>query len=623
MPRSTETGTPGIPLPGTAGDDRSGPDGGDAAAAARGFIAPVPDHVADEHGSTVWDMRGYAFLGGDGDAPDTVHPGLWRQSRLAAEGGLFEVADGVYQVRGLDLSNMTLIEGEAGVVVVDPLVSAETAGAALDLYRAHRGERPVTAVVYTHSHVDHFGGVLGVADPADAHAGVLPIAAPEHFMAFAAAENVDAGTAMLRRGAYFSAAPVAPGPEGSVGMGLGPATSHGAVGLIPPNLDITRTGQTEVLDGVRFEFQLTPGTEAPAEMNFLLPDRRALCMAENACHTLHNLLTLRGAQVRDARAWSRYLNQSIELFGDRADVAFASHHWPTWGGEEIRRFLGEQRDTYAYLHDQTVRRMNSGETGTEIAEDLRLPPSLEAVWSVRGYYGSVSHNVKAVYQRYMGWFDGNPATLWQHPPAERAQRYARAFGGTAALIERAEEFADEGDLRFAAELASHAVFAEPGDARARTVLAGVLTRLGHGAECATWRNFYLTGAQELRGGIAPTPIRISDGLAAALSAEQILDAAAVRLDGPRAARESAVIDIVLNDDGTRHRALLSNGALIHCADPRGSGADVTVFATRMQLARILLGGSDEPVDHEGDAGALARLTALLDPPDPDFPIVTP
>ncbi|GAA3011423.1 alkyl sulfatase dimerization domain-containing protein [Streptomyces drozdowiczii] len=551
---------------------------------------------------------------------DTVSRSLWRQGALCARQGLFEVTAGVYQIRGLDLSNMTLVEGERGVVVVaDPLVSAETAAAGLGLYREQRGERPVTAVIYTHPHLDHFGGVMGVIGPGDD----VPIVAPEHFMEHAVSENVYAGTAMIRRGMYFSAAGTPVGPKGQVGMGLGMATSTGSVGLIPPTLEITRTGQEEVLDGVRFVFPMTPGTEAPAEMNFFLPELRALCMAENSCHTLHNLLTLRGAQVRDARVWSRYINEAIELFTDSADVAFASHHWPVWGRERIVAFLSEQRDMYGYLHDQTLRMMNIGRTGIEIAEEIELPPALEKAWHVRGYYGSVSHNVKTIYQRYMGWFDGNPAHLWQHPPQGQGERYVRVLGGADRAVETARGFADEGDLRFAAELASHVVFADTGHQGARDLLADILTRLGHGAECSTWRNYYLQGAYELKNPIPPTAIALAASMASALSVTQAFDSLAIRVDDPRAWDEQLTILWKITDLGETYRMVLSHGALIHYPGPKDTSADLTLTLTKPQLLGLLAGHGLDGITTDGDASALTRLLAVLDEPDPNFPIVTP
>jgi alkyl sulfatase BDS1-like metallo-beta-lactamase superfamily hydrolase len=461
--------------------------------AQRGLIARLePGVIKNGRGEAIYDIDTVEAIV-SGKRPDTVNESLWRQCQLTSIQGLFEVTAGVYQARGLDLSNMTLVESDNGVVVIDPLISEECASAALALYRSHRGERPVTGVIYTHAHIDHFGGVLGVVDAGTS----VPILAPEHFMEHAVSENVYAGPAMLRRGMYYSGDALPVGPEGQLGMGLGPKGSAGTVGLLAPTVDITETGQEEVLDGVRILFQLTPGTECPAEMNFYFPAQRALCMAENATHNLHNLLTLRGAQIRDPRIWSRYLAEAIELYVQDSDVAFASHHWPTWGVENIHRYLAEQRDLYGYLNDQTLRWMNKGLVGSEIAEIIEVPPKLDAAWHTHGYYGSVNHNVKAIYQRYMGWYDGNPAHLWQHPPRAAAERYARLVGGPDQLAARAREFADEGDLRFAAELAGHAVFADPTSEAAKEVLADALTRLGYGSECATWRNCFLMGAREL------------------------------------------------------------------------------------------------------------------------------
>ncbi len=345
----------------------------DFADADRGFIAALtPGVVTAADGRVVWDNDKFSFL--EADCPDTANPSLWRQSQLTALQGLYEVTDGIYQVRGLDLSNMTMVEGDRGVIVIDPLISKETASAALGLYRLHRGQRPVTGVIYTHSHVDHFGGVEGVLTED------VPILAPQGFLEHAVAENVYAGVAMLRRGSYHTGYSLPAGPTGLIGTGLGQTASTGTITLIAPTIDITRTGQEETIDGVRMIFQLTPGTEAPSEMNFLFPDRRALCLAENATHNLHNILTLRGAVVRDARIWSRYLNEAGLLFVDQTDVAFASHHWPTWGSERVATYLSQQRDLYAYLHDQTLRLLNQGHTGIEIAEMIQLPPALEDSW---------------------------------------------------------------------------------------------------------------------------------------------------------------------------------------------------------------------------------------------------
>lgn len=595
----------------------------------RGFVAALePAVVRAADGRVVWDNDSYGFL--VGEAPDTVNPSLWRQSQLNAIQGLFEVVPGLYQVRGLDLSVMSFIEGDRGVVVVDPLISVETATAALGLYRAHRGERPVTGVVYTHSHADHFGGVRGILDSADVESGAVPVIAPAGFAEHAVAENVFVGTAMSRRAGYMYGAALDRGPSGQVGAGLGQTTSVGSVTLIPPTLDVTETGQEATVDGVRMVFQLAPGSEAPAELHFLLPDFRALCMAENATHVLHNILTIRGALVRDPHAWARYLTDAIELFGEQTDVVFASHHWPTWGHERALRFLVEQRDLYAYLHNQTLRMLNRGMTGIEIAEAIQLPPALENAWHARGYYGSVSHNVKAIYQRYLGWYDGNPANLWKHPPVEAGRRYLEYMGGADAVVARAEGSFAEGDYRWVAEVLSHVVFAEPAHQGARDLLADTFEQLGYGSENGTWRCAYLSAAHELRHGSFGTPATTAaPDLFAQLTPEQWFDALAIRVDGPRAWQQRLTIDVQLTDLGQTHRLSLSNGVLSHTSSPGPVVPDLTIRLTMPGLTGLLTGQvglaqlAAAGVELDGDADVLAQLLAVLDEPDPDFAIVTP
>jgi alkyl sulfatase BDS1-like metallo-beta-lactamase superfamily hydrolase len=592
----------------------------DFANAERGFVDTLdPVTITGADGRVVFDLAPYSYLAADG--ADTVNPSLWRQAQLCLKNGLFEVTEGIYQVRGFDLSNMTLVEGDTGVIVIDPLISAECAVAGIALYRKHRGDKPVTGVIYTHSHADHFGGVMGVLPDGGRD---VPILAPEGFMEHAVSENVYAGPAMNRRASYMYGMSLDVSPTGHVSTGLGIRTSAGSLGLLPPTIDISHTGQEEVVDGVRLVFQITPGTEAPAEMNFLFPDRRALCLAENATHNLHNLLTLRGALVRDPRIWSRYLNEAIELFGGETDVAFASHHWPTWGTENVVGFITEQRDLYAYLHDQTVRMLNQGLTGSEIAEVFQLPPALENAWHARGYYGSVSHNVKAIYQRYLGWFDGHPSSLWAHPPQAAATRYAEAFGGVDVLIEKGNAFAARRDLRFAAELLKHAVFADPDSSDAKRSLAAVFQQLGYGAENATWRGFYLTGAKELIDPPQNPPVDTGGGMAAALSIEQLFDTLAIRINGPRAATQALVINLTFTDLGTTVRLVLSNGALIQTENPQSPAApDLSLTLTKAQLLGLLAGQSLDGIEHTGDPSALVRLISLLDALDPAFPIVTP
>jgi len=597
--------------------------------ARRGFLGTLsPALVRGTADRVVWDLESYAFL--DAECPGTANPSLWRQSQLNMIHGLFEVTDGIYQVRGLDLSNMTLVEGKRGVVVIDPLISSETAAAALALYREHRGDRPVTAVIYTHSHVDHFGGVKGVVDAGDVAAGRVPVLAPEGFMHHAVSENVYAGTAMSRRAVYMYGALLEKGAAGQIGAGLGQTNSTGTVTLIPPTLDIVRTGQEETVDGVRMVFQLTPDTEAPAEMNFFFPDHGAFCAAENATHNLHNVLTLRGAVVRDAHTWSSYLDEALEMFGDGTQVLFAQHHWPRWGRERVQVFLRKQRDLYGYLHDQTVRMMNQGLVGTEIAESLELPPALAQEWHCRGYYGSVSHNVKAIYQRYMGWFDGNPAHLWMHPPVEAAARYVEFMGGADAVLAKARDSFAAGDYRWVAEVVSHVVFADAENRAARELEADALEQLGYQSESGPWRNFYLMGARELREGVSGGAVSTaSPDIAAALTVEQLWDAIAVRVNGPAAWDLELAINWEFTDTGERYVLTLEHGVLTHRRGERAD-ADTGVVLPREVLDAMLV-GAVPPADAvasgrvaiTGDAGKLAELFAVLDTPTPDFAIVTP
>jgi len=600
------------------GDHPSFADQTDFENASRGFVAALtPGTVRAADGRVIWDSDAYAFL--DGDCPDTASPSLWRQGQLCARQGLFEVTGGIYQVRGLDLSNVSFVEGDRGVIVIDPLISVECAAAALELYRQHRGERPVTAVIYTHSHADHFGGVRGVLTEDDSD---IPVIAPAGFLDHAVSENVYAGTAMNRRAVYMYGTELPKDPKGHIGTGLGLAVSTGTVSLVPPTLDVTRTGQEELVDGVRIVFQITPGTEAPAEMNFQFPDRRAVCMAENATHTLHNLLTLRGAVVRNPHTWARYLTEAIELFADSSDVLFASHHWPTWGREHIAAFLAQQRDLYAYLHDQTLRLMNKGYTGTEIAEMIALPPALEHAWHARGYYGSVSHDVKAVYQHYMGWFDGNPAHLWELPPQESAGKHVEYMGGAQAIIDRARDRHE--DPRWIAQVLNYVVFADPGNEQARELLASTYDRLGHGAENATWRNFYLQGANELRGNLARTPAdTASPEVAIAMTIGQLFDSLAIRVDGPRAADHALIIDWSFTDLKEDVRLQLANGVLTQTRPAEGTPAQLTLTLTKPQLLRLLATRSLDGIQADGDTRALATLLGVLDTADNRFAIVTP
>jgi alkyl sulfatase BDS1-like metallo-beta-lactamase superfamily hydrolase len=596
----------------------------------RGFVGRSTQrqiHAADGH--LVWDLDAYRFL--DEPATDTANPSLWRQGQLLIRDGLFEVVPGIYQLRGYDLSVMSVIEGDTGVIVIDPLISKETAEAAFALYREHRGDRPVTGMIYTHSHIDHFGGVKGVITDDDVASGRVPVIAPVGFMEHAVSENVFAGPAMGRRAAYMYGAALEKGPAGQIGSGLGQTNSLGEPTLIAPTVDITATGQELTIDGVRMQFQLTPGTEAPAEMNFYFPDHKALCTAENTSHTLHNILTIRGAPVRDPRAWADYLNETVALWGDDLEVVFASHHWPTWGRERAVEFLTMQSDMYSYLHDQTLRMINKGYLGIEIAEVMQMPPALEAQWHTHGYYGSVSHNIKAIYQRYLGWYDANPAHLWMHPPAEAAVRYTAAMGGIDAAVGVARRAFDEGDYRWAAEVLNHVLFADEHHAEARALQADTLEQLAFGAENGTWRNAFLSGATELRHGKFGTPVSPNaPDLFAALTVEQLLASVAIRIDGPRAWNEQLVISFALTDLDAVHVVELRNGTLVQRRAAAPAEGSTTFSMTRAAFGALLGGAldlveamNDGRVAVDGDPAVFGRLVGLLDPPDPDFAIVTP
>ena len=594
-------------------------DGHDFALAGQGFIATLPDADVGK----AWSQAPFAFL--EGERPDTVHPSLWRQARLNWLHGLFKVCDGIYQVRGFDISNVTFVEGRDGLIVIDPLTSAEPAAAALRLARQHLGDKPVTAVIYTHSHVDHYGGILGVASPEEIRDG-LRIIAPEGFLQAAVSENVLLGNAMSRRATYMYGGLLPRDARGHVDSGLGKGTSRGKVALVGPSESITHTGQRLKVDGVDIVFQVTPDTEAPAEMNFQFPEHRALCMAENCTCNLHNLYTPRGAQVRDAKSWSYYIEEAKQLFAGQSDVLFASHHWPRWGADEGIRFLDKQRDLYKYIHDQTLRLANHGMTPLEIAEVLRLPPDLADEWYTRDYYGTVSHNAKAVYQRYLGWFDGNPANLNPHPPQEAGQRYVELAGGAQAILDNANAAMTRGDYRWAAEVLKHLVFAEPGNAEARELQADVFEQMGYQSESGPWRDFYLTGALELRNPRAPAdkPRQASAGQLRTLGADDLLDSLSVRLIGERAGRARFGMTIAFGDTGERFALWVENGVLHHAAAAPAGLDCPEVTLSRETLIDLVLGDplSGDPPSGPGSA-ALDQLLPMLDRFDLWFEIAAP
>jgi alkyl sulfatase BDS1-like metallo-beta-lactamase superfamily hydrolase len=598
--------------------------------AERGFIATRADPVIRRaNGRVAFDLDSYGFL--KGPAPCTCNPSLWRQAQILTRHGLFKVCDRVYQVRGFDISTVSFIDAGDGWIVVDPLTTVEVARAALDLLFEHVGQKPILAVIYSHSHVDHYGGAAGITSHAAAAAREVRIVAPQGFLEEAVSENIIAGPAMLRRARFQFGHTLPRSPEGEVTSGLGPCPSAGSLSLIAPNELIRETGQRLRIGNLDLVFQLTPGAEAPAEMNFHLPQLRAVFMAENANLTMHNLLPARGALVRDAKAWADYLTQSIRLFGGESDVLFAAHGIPRFGQAEIVAFLTSHRNAYKYLHDQTVRLMNSGLTPSEIAEEIELPEPLARQWFNRGYYGTMSHNAKAIYQRYLGWYDANPANLNPLPPEPAARRYVAAMGGAEAVLALAEDAVAQDDLRWAATLLNHLVFADETQTAARARLAEIYERMAFAAEAGTWRNIYLTGAQELTQG--PTrlpPAGFSPDVLAATTTSMLLDFAAVRVDPHKAAARRFRLNLELTDRDERHLISVDDGVLVHEAGVTDPAADAVVHISRPALVASFFGPGESVQRAEasgarirGDASLFLSLIDLVQPLVANFPIVTP
>jgi alkyl sulfatase BDS1-like metallo-beta-lactamase superfamily hydrolase len=601
--------------------------------ASRGFIASLDDPIIqNENGRAVWNLDAYPFLAEE-TAPPSVNPSLWRISRLnALYHGLFQVTEGVYQIRSFDLAVMSIIESDSGYVVVDPLTAPSTARAGMDLVYKHVGRKPIAAVIYTHSHIDHWGGVKGVISEADVKAGKIKVIAPEHFLEHAISENVIAGNVMSRRASYMYGNLLPKDPRGQVGAGLGQTTPSDIVSLIEPTDYITSTGQTLVIDGLEIVFQLTPGTEAPAEMNFLFPSYRALCMAENCTHNMHNLYTLRGAQVRDAKAWAHYINEAIEIFNGRYDVIFASHHWPTWTAESGVEYLKKQRDMYKYLHDETLRLANQGFTMLEIPELIELPEDLFHAWYNRGYYGSINHNVKAIYQRYLGFFDGNPATLHPLPPEAAGKKYVEFMGGAEALLAKARESFAKGEYRWVAQVVNHLVFADPDNTSARDLQADALEQLGYQAESGPWRNFYLSAAKELRDGVIDlgAPKTSSPDVIKATPLDMFFDLLAVRLNGPQAAGKKIVLNANFTDIDEQYLLVVENGVLNYAKGKQDAEADATLTLSRTALDEVILGEAklaDKLAAGEaqinGNPEKLMEFLSLMDTFEFWFNIVTP
>lgn len=596
--------------------------------AARGLVAREPSMRIAKAGGVAYDGDGYGFL--KGEAPGSVNPALWRQALLNNTPGLYKVTDGVYQLRGYDLAVMSLIEGKTGWIVVDPLTSQESAARALAFARQTLGDKPVHTIIFTHSHVDHFGGAQAVASPADVASGKVKVVAPAGFLEEATSENVLAGPAMGRRAIYMYGRDLPRSARGKVDNGLGKEPALGTVGILPPTDLVDHTPQAMSIDGVDFVFQYTPGSEAPAEMTFYLPQHKAFCGAEVSSRTLHNLYTLRGAKVRDARRWAGYQDDARDRFPD-SEVMFFSHHWPVWGKERIQALLTEQSDTFRYIHDQTLRLANQGYGPREIAEQLQLPRSLQTHYWNRGYYGSLKHNAKAVYQLYFGWYDGNPANLDPLPRIEEAQHYVGFMGGSADVLKKAQASYDKGDYRWVAEVLNHVVAAEPSNTAAKALLAQAYDQLGYRSESSAWRNAYLTGAWELRHGAPKQGVDLAAAstLLENTGPEQFVQMFQVGLNGPKAEEVELTLNLTFRDLKENYVLTVRNAVLHARKAPPAKEASATLSLTRPMLVKILtrqaglkdlLGSPDLSVD--GSLLDLVRFFSLIDKPDPVFPIVT-
>lgn len=603
--------------------------------AERGFIATIKDpQIKNKEGRTVYDASSFDFTR-DKPAPDTVNPSLWRVSQLNAKHGLFKVTDGIYQIRGFDLSNMTIIEGKEGLIIIDPLISEETARAGLELYyqevkQPETGKRPVKAVIYSHSHVDHFGGVKGVATEEDVASGKTRILGPAEFMKEAVSENVYAGNAMGRRSTYMYAAPFNKDPKGTVGSGLGTASSSGTITVIPPTDTIKKTGETRTIDGVDMEFMMAQGTEAPSEMLMYFPQFKALCSSEDATHTMHNLYTLRGTQVRDASKWWKVLDEAIQRYGDKTEILFAQHHWPKWGKERISKFLANERDGYKYMHDRTLNLINKGYTPVEIAEMIKLPAELDKQWYFRGYYGTLNHNAKAIYQRYMGWYDGNPANLYALPPVEAAKRYVELAGGAGKMIDNAQKAFDKGDYRWTAEVLKHVVFADPQNRKARNLAADALEQLGYQAESGPWRNEFLVGAYELRNGLLKNPLDlVSTDILSNLTPEMLFDYMGISLNGEKAKDQSLSFNWV-DEEGKQHGFWIENEVLMYREGKPVDHPDAVITSDKLHFTLVVMQAVPlkEALDKgmlkiEGNADKFNDLLGCLDKFNVNFNIIEP
>ncbi|MFZ5726070.1 MAG: alkyl/aryl-sulfatase [Pseudomonadota bacterium] len=609
----------------------------DEANATRGKLAEIADGViTGKDGAIIWDRRPYAFLEAR-EAPDTVNPSLWRQARLNAVHGLFEVVPGqIWQLRGYDLSVMTVIRGQTGWIVVDPLLSEEAAAAAWKLFadtiEAREGRRPIRAIVFSHSHSDHFGGVGGIVTPEQVARENIRIIAPHGFSEEATSENVLAGAAMGRRALYMFGAILPPGPRGQVDTGLGPKLSSGTIGYMEPTETVGAEGGTLTIDGLAFDFLDAGGTEAPSEFVFYIPAFKALHTTEVVTHNLHNILTLRGAQVRDALRWSKVIDAMLLKWGGVAEVALASHHWPTWGADEVRALLANQRDAYRYVHDRTLFLANRGATLHELADATAEAPVQGRDFSTRGYYGTLNHDMKAVYQRYFGWWDGNPANFNPLPPEQSAPRYVALAGGADKLLAAGRNAIAAGEYRWAAELLNRLVFAEPGNRAARDALASAYDQLGYQAESGAWRNYYLAAAASLRGNAAEatTSNGQSRSFVSAIPTAVFFDALATRFDAAKGAALNGTFQFVLPDSKERVAVVVGGGVEFPRYGVTDPAPTATITIDRKTLDDVMLGQAQFPalmqsgaIRIEGDRLAFLTWFALHPPADPRFNIVVP
>jgi alkyl sulfatase BDS1-like metallo-beta-lactamase superfamily hydrolase len=597
--------------------------------ARRGLIARPEGQILGPDGAVLIDFAAFKFV--EGDAPPTVNPSLWRHARLNAEIGLFKVTDGIHQLRGFDIANMTLIDSDSGWIVVDPLTATESASAALAFARQHLGDKQVAAIIFTHSHIDHFGGALGVISAEEVAARSIPVIAPEGFLEEATSENVMVGTAMARRSAYQFGKDLQRSAKGLVDTGLGKAVAYGSFGILAPSLLISKPTEEHVVDGVRLVFHNVPHSEAPAELSFSIPERKAYCGAEILAQTMHNLLPVRGAKVRDTLLWAGYLQDALDQLGD-TEIYFASHNWPIWGKPRIAEFIRAHRDVYKYTHDQSVRLINAGYTPREIADEIRLPESLQKQFGARGYYGDLRHNAKAVYQFYIGAYDGNPANLDPLPPSESATRYLELIGGADKAVAAAQSAFDRGDYRWVAELLNQVMFAQPDHLPARELLIRTYEQMGYAAEAATWRNSYLTAASELRQGPPKTGVdrsRFIDVLSQT-PVERFLEAMAAGLNGPDAEGVNLSINLVLSDSNESFVLWIENAVLHHRRGGPDANANATLKLSKAMFVQLMAGTAgatdlllSSEVDVDGSRIDLGRFFGLIDKAPGTFAIVTP